>query len=57
VRHGGWPSGGCGIQDKAATTKPGSPGTPQDTTAAKPTVAADTMFMKTAAMDGMADRV
>jgi putative membrane protein len=52
------PAAVAAIQDKPATTKPGTAGTagaPQDTTAAKPTMGADTMFMKTAAMDGMAE--
>ena len=42
-------------QDKPATTKPGTTGTPQDTKAAKPAIGADSTFIKTAAMDGMAE--
>src|SRR4051794_27190452 len=40
-------------QDKPATTKPGATGTPKDTKAAKPTISADSAFMRTAAMDGI----
>jgi putative membrane protein len=52
------PAAFAGVQDKPATTKPGTtgtPGTPQDTNAAKPTMSADATFIKTAAMDGMAE--
>jgi putative membrane protein len=41
-------------QDKPATTQPGTAGTPQDAKA-KPTAGADSMFMRTAALDGMAE--
>jgi hypothetical protein len=43
-----------GTQGTPAPTKPGATATPQDK-AAKPTLNADSTFMKTAAMDGMAE--
>jgi putative membrane protein len=44
-----------GTQDKPATVKPSAMGTPQEAKAAKPAMTADSAFMKTAAMDGMAE--
>ena len=44
---------GAVAQEKPVPTKPGAPGVPQESAATKP--AADSTFMKTAAMDGMAE--
>lgn len=42
-------------QDKPATMRPGATGAPQDPKAAKPAMSADSTFMRTAAVDGMAE--
>lgn len=44
-----------GAQDKPVTTKPGGMGASQDAKVAMPAMSADSTFMKTAAMDGMAE--
>ena len=49
------PAALAGVQDKPVRTNPATTGTPPDTNAAKPAMGADTTFMKTASMDGMAE--
>ena len=43
------------LQTKPTTAKPGTTATPQDTKGTKPSTGADSTFMKTAAMDGLAE--
>jgi len=49
------PAALASTQSKPAATKPAATGAAQDTKAAKPSAGADSTFMKTAAMDGMAE--